>query len=105
MRPTEQFGNSFTRSQEGVSTNRASQGNFLCILCPFLVCGFAGAGLSLASFVIEMKGGRVMGRVMRWLIVLMLVAVLPAGAVRAGDSPVAKAARADDLAAVRKLIT
>ena len=46
-----------------------------------------------------------MGRVMRWLVVLMLVAVLPAGAVRAGDSPVAKAARAGDLAAVRKLIT
>ena len=82
----------------------ASQCNFLCILCSFLVGGFAGGELSLASFVIEMKGGRVMGRVMRWLIVLMLIAVLPAGAVRAGDSPVAKAAKAGDLAAVRKLI-
>jgi ankyrin repeat protein len=42
---------------------------------------------------------------MRWLMVLVLLAVMPAGAVRgAGESPVAKAARAGDLATVRKLI-
>src|SRR5438270_359608 len=46
-----------------------------------------------------------MSRILRWLIVLMLAAVLPAGAVRAGDSPVGKAARAGDLATVRKLIS
>jgi uncharacterized protein len=45
-----------------------------------------------------------MGRVMRWLIVLMLVVVLPAGAVRGADSSVARAAKAGDLTAVRKLI-
>src|SRR5260370_20303501 len=51
-----------------------------------------------------MKGGRVMSRVIRWLIVLMLFVVLPAGAIRGGDSSVAKAAKAGDLAAVGKLI-
>ena len=45
-----------------------------------------------------------MRRVLQWLSVLMLAAALPAGAVRVGESVTAKAAKAGDLAGVRKLI-
>src|SRR5437773_11581432 len=49
-----------------------------------------------------MKGKVVMGRLVRSVMVFMLITVL-AGAIRAADSTVAKAARAGDLTAVRKL--
>jgi ankyrin repeat protein len=51
-----------------------------------------------------MKGGLSMGRLMRWVTVLVLIVAPLAGAVRGADSSLAKAAKADDVASVRKLI-
>src|SRR3989442_12903867 len=51
-----------------------------------------------------MKGGLFMGRVMRWVVVLVLIIAPLAGAVRAADSSLAKAAKTGDLGTVRKLI-
>lgn len=45
-----------------------------------------------------------MGRFRRWLLMLVSVALLPASSVLGVDSPVVKAAKAGDLATVRKLI-
>jgi ankyrin repeat protein len=46
-----------------------------------------------------------MDRVMRWMMLLLLVVAPLSGAVRAGDASLVKAAKTDDLATVRKLIS